>query len=259
VQEIQVALILNVTKDTRLPSPIESLRFCQAVRKRRIGRYKLDQSMLLPKLQEWSVASSSSLIAIGGSAPTRFQTKDLATEMVELIEAADKPVIWALKGRQVPEPSEEIQVNLLKHLTNQIVHLNNKRVIRHVSQNFNAALVQSARTEADWLQVLKECLRGLSEIYAVIDMEMLGRPSEGNGQSWLELLRRFETLLCNLDGVKIKVALLSFRQDFIRSLGSASPQTTIVPLQRKTIRSTSSKAKNNQAQRRKNKLAVRFG
>jgi hypothetical protein len=259
MKEIQVTLILDATKDTQLPSPIESFRFCQAVRRRRVSMYKFDQGTLRPKLQKWSAASSSSLITIGGSAPTRLQTKDLATEMVELIEAAGKPVIWALKGRQTSEPNEETQVNLLKQLTNQVVQLNNKRMIGHVSQTFNARRVQSARTESDWVEILKESLRGLSEIYFVIDMEMLGYTFKENGQSWLELFQHFEALLHNVHGVVVKVAILSFRHDFIRSLGTASPQTTIVLLQRRNRQSTSSKVKKNQAWRRRNVPAIRFG
>ncbi|OCL01442.1 hypothetical protein AOQ84DRAFT_402968 [Glonium stellatum] len=256
VNQIQVAQILEAMKDTQLPSAIESLRFCQAVRRRRVGRYEFDQSTLLPKLQEWSVASSSSMITIGGSAPTRFQTKDLATEMVELIENADKPVIWALKGRQASKP-EEIQIDLLKHLTSQAVQLNNNNMIGHVSASFNAPRVQSARTEADWLQILKESLNGLSEIYVVVDMETLGLPFEGSYQSWLEFLGHFEALLHSVDGVVVKVVILSFRQDFIRFLGSAS-QTTIVPLRKKNVRSTGAKVKKSQPGRRKNISGMKF-
>lgn len=228
------------------------------MRKNTAGRFELDQSTLLPKLQEWSAAPSSSLITLGGSGPTRFQTKNLAAEIVELIEAADKPVIWALKGRCLPEANEETQINLLKQLTNQVVQLNNKRMVEHVSTNFNAPRVESARTEADWLELLKEGLTGLSEVYVVIDMEVLGQTFEENGESWLEFFRHFETLLRNVQGVAVKVAVLSFRQDFIRSLDTTSRQITLVPLRSANIRGANSGVRKSQPWRRKKGKLIQF-
>ncbi|KAL0259214.1 hypothetical protein SLS55_006719 [Diplodia seriata] len=197
IHEVQVAQILDATKHSQFPNPLESLRFCQAVRKRRVGQPGLNQATLLPRLQEWSAASSSSIITIAGAGPTRFQTKDLATEMVDRIQAADKPVIWALKGRQSPSTNELAHIDLLKQLTSQVVQLNSKRMVSHVSANFNAPRVASAQSETDWLDVLREGLTGLSEVYLIVDMEILGQPSEENADSWLEFFQLLETLAQN--------------------------------------------------------------
>ncbi|KAL1642212.1 hypothetical protein SLS58_005552 [Diplodia intermedia] len=201
IHEVQVAQILDATKHSQFPNHLESLRFCQAVRKRRVGQPGLNQATLLPRLQAWSAASSSSIITIAGAAPTRFQTKDLATEMVDLIQAADKPVIWALKGRQSPSTNELAHIDLLKQLTSQVVQLNSKRMVSHVSANFNAPRVASAQSEIDWLDVLREGLTGLSEVYLIVDMEILGQPSEENAGSWLEFFQLLETLVNSVQGV----------------------------------------------------------
>ncbi|KAF4542891.1 hypothetical protein BFW01_g4810 [Lasiodiplodia theobromae] len=230
-QQVQVTQILNGTEHSQFPSPVESLRFCQAVRRKRIGQFELNRTALLPRLQAWSAAESSSLIAIAGAAPTRFQTKDLATELVDLISAANKPVIWVLNGRQPPSINKELtHINLLRQLTNQLVKLNNERMIAHVSANFNAPRVASARCEADWLGILKECLTGLPEVYLVVDMEILGKPSDENADSWLEFFRLLETLVSSVQGVALKVAVLSFRQNFIRSVSMGSSPASIVSL-----------------------------
>ncbi|KAK7711697.1 hypothetical protein SLS57_007990 [Botryosphaeria dothidea] len=230
IQEVQVAQILECTREISWPNPIESLRFCHSVRQRRTRRSDLEYAHLLPKFQQWSDSSSSSLVTIADSAPTRFQTKDLATEMVELMEAAKKPAIWALVGRKPMEVNEGRTINLLKQMTNQVIQLNSKRMVGHVSENFNAPRVESARVESDWLEILREGLTGLSEVYFVIDMETLGYSREVIGSEWQEFFGYLERLVKSTPDIAIKVAVLSFRQDFIRSLSISSPQLSLLHL-----------------------------
>lgn len=113
-----------------------------------------------------------------------------------------------------------------------MVRLNYERVVQHVSADFNAARVGSATTETDWLEILKEGLTGFSEVYIIIDMEVLGQSPEDEGKSWLKFFRHFEALVGNLQGVVVKVAILSFRQDFIRIVSPASPSVRQIPLRR---------------------------
>lgn len=247
VHEVQVAQILDATNHSQFPDPLESLRFCQGVRRRRGGQFRLNKTTLLPRLQAWSAAASSSLITVAGAAPTRFQTKDLAAEMVDLISAANKPVIWALNGRQPPSANSELMhINLLKQLTNQVVQLNNKRMVAHVSANFNAPRVASARCETDWLEILKEALTGLPEVYLVVDMEILGQPSDENVGAWLEFFRLLEGLVNNVQGVVVRVAVLSFRQNFIRSVSTASSSGSMVSLRSANERGPGSGVKRSQ-------------
>jgi hypothetical protein len=96
--QIQTDLIVKTTGDTTLSSPMETLQFCQSIRRNRLRRPGYNKEVLFPKLGQWSSALHSSLVVIGGSGPTRFQAKDLATEMVDLLQLANKSVLWILKG-----------------------------------------------------------------------------------------------------------------------------------------------------------------
>ncbi|PVI02119.1 hypothetical protein DM02DRAFT_590081 [Periconia macrospinosa] len=232
--EIQTDLILKTTGDTTLPDPVETLRFCRSIRRKRMLRHEIDREALFPTLENWSKGLRSSLVVLGGSGSTRFQTKDLATEMVELLQGAEKQVLWVLKGPRSENATDSVHTLLLKQLVNQAVQLNHRRVVGHISENFNAPRVAAARSESDWLKILCESLTGVSEIYLIIDMEALGYRPDDEASFWLGFFDSIQLFVQNVPGIAVKAAVVSFRQDFIHSVESASAKPLVVPLTRET-------------------------
>ncbi|KAF2139755.1 uncharacterized protein K452DRAFT_336461 [Aplosporella prunicola CBS 121167] len=232
-KQIQVAMMLSTTKNTPLGSHLESLRYCQAVRRQRQSRLRLDYSHLTPALKAWAEGPGSSFIIVEGSAPKKLQTKNLATELVDLLKEAQKPTVWAFKGRAAINPSEEDSVHALKHLCGQTFQMNNEEATRHVSNNFNAARIESAVTESDWLQILQESLTGLPELFIVVDLELLSPASSDISRSLL-FLRILEALLNNTKRVPIKLAVFTFRRPLLTALRSDTTEATIIPLEQRT-------------------------
>lgn len=249
-REIQTDLIIKATKDTVLLSPMETLHFCRSVRRNRLQRPGYEKEGLFPKLERWSGASNSSLVVVGGSGPTRFQAKDLATDMVDLLQAANKPVLWLLNGPLDKTPVYGAHTLLLKQLVHQAVQLNNRGVVGHISDNFNAPRIASARTENDWLEILRESITGMPEVYLVIDMEALGYRPNNEAASWLEFLSSMQSLVNGVPGVVVKAAVISFRRDFVRSIDSDPLKPLVVPLGKKP-RQAFSKVQKRQPWRKK--------
>jgi len=212
---------------------MEILRFCSSIRRKRTLRHEIDKEAIFPTLESWSNGLRSSLVVLGGSGSTRFQTKDLATEMVEILQGAEKHVLWALKGPRSETPTDSVHILLLKQLVNQATQLNHHQVVGHISENFNAPRISAARTESDWLKILCESLTGVSEVYLVIDMEVLGYRPDDEASFWLEFFGSIRLLVQNVSGIAVKIAVISFRQDFIQSVESASAKPLVVPLVKK--------------------------
>ena len=229
-------MMLSTTKDTPLGSHLESLRYCHAVRRQRQSRLRLDYSHLTSPLQAWAESPGSSFIVVEGSAPKKLQTKNLATELVGLLKEAQKPTVWAFKGRTAISPSEEDSINVLKHLCSQVFQMNSEEAKKQVSNNFNGARIGSAVTESDWLQILQESLTGLPELFIVVDMELLS-PTSGNTSRCLLFLRILEALLNNANRVPIKLAVFTFRQPLLTALRLDSTGATIVPLEKRAAAS----------------------
>ncbi|CAI6336218.1 unnamed protein product [Periconia digitata] len=232
--QIQTDLILKATKDTGLQDPVETLRFCRSIRHKRMHRYDIDKAGILPALDSWSNTLRSSLIVLGGSGSTRFQTKDLATEMVDLLRDVKKNVLWVLKGRNRDVPEDSIHTVILKQLVHQSVQLNHHQVAHHISANFNAPRISAASSKNDWLGILSETLIGLSEVYLIIDMEALGYRTNDEAAFWLEFFGLIQQFVQNAPEVAIKVAIFTFRQGFIQSVESNPNRPLVVPLPRKT-------------------------
>ncbi|TKA77497.1 hypothetical protein B0A49_00787 [Cryomyces minteri] len=106
--------------------------------------------------------------------------KDIATDMVDLISSESFPVVWALNANLVSTRDEERPIEVLKYLVVQVLELNKETVAQSLNPGFNAARVQSARTEEDWFKVLKLALSGLPRVYVIIDTEIFGQSSSAS-------------------------------------------------------------------------------
>lgn len=105
--------------------------------------------------------------------------------------------------------SEERPVHLIKHLVMQFFQINSF-VASKVSAAFNVALLQSARTEAEWFGILKLALSGLPRVFIIIHMEVFGR--QGPDITWLTYFCQVMTNFIHENkDIVVKVAVASYR------------------------------------------------
>lgn len=138
------------------------------------------------------------------------------------------PVIWTLSAKE-GNAGWRSPIEVLKQLVLQILRLNHS-LLDQQSTTLNAARFQSAKTESEWFQLLGEVLRGIPEVYIVIDAEVLNREFSSQTSWPREFFRLFDNI--QTEGWKncVKVVLASF--------GSSpfTEQTSEIELKDLTIR-----------------------
>jgi hypothetical protein len=152
----------------------------------------------------------SSVLIVKGSLSTRRDTTGLVTDIFDLIKSASIPVVWALKGKSNIEPENDMTIQILKYLVMQVLQLNGA-LLNKISSDFNAAVLQSATTEEDWFKVLHTVTSGLSELYIVIDAELLQLGTQENHWS-TDFLQMLQECIRRTGNTVIKVIIFSYRQ-----------------------------------------------
>jgi hypothetical protein len=216
--ELQFSDILTFVASTpALHSPESALSYHIAMKNRR--RFRSFSELSLPnrhiQLQDWVSNKSSALIVIQGNFAAKAVSRDLAVSVIEVIKATDIPVIWALTSKNRDEDNGSFStrvsaIDVLKHLVFQVLRLNHT-LLNERSIALNAAQYKSATTESDWFDLLGLVLRGLPQIYIVIDVELVSADF-GETNLWPEAFRKlFEDLVASSVVSILKVALVSYR------------------------------------------------
>lgn len=207
--QIQLGQMVEATSKTTLSDPLQSLRYYQSMRNRRQARSSVDLKHITPTLQVWASSKDSSLLFIRGSLSTRLDVRDLVTDVIGVVNSANVPIALALEPKNESLTSEERPVHVIKHLVMQILQLNSF-VASKISAGFNVALLQSARTEADWFGILKIVLSGLPQVFIIIHMEVFGR--QGPDITWLiHFCRLMTNFIRENKDMVVKVAVANYR------------------------------------------------
>jgi hypothetical protein len=214
--DLQLSNILDFVASVPIPEPSKSLNWCLSMTRRR----QLKQSFapqeyhwLIPKLQDWSKASSSSLVMVRGGFQFRLDMKDLAAELAECLRNAGVQVIWILKtvDQMAEDPEQLSAVDILKYLTSQILRLPETKVTEAV-MNLACVRIKSAETEDDWLLILGSVLANLNRVYIVLDIEVLNYDSSSVGADFWprEFVKIFQKLRERDLKTLVKVVLISY-------------------------------------------------
>lgn len=140
--------------------------------------------------------NQSALIIIRGSFAN--PSRDLTVSIIEAIKLSGSPVVWALNSKNTEEellsaeedieplPSLPTAIDVLKQLVLQQNHT-------HLSERsgaLNIARYKSATTESEWFDLLRSVITGMSRLYIVINVEVVGLDS-GDTCHWPETFARF--------------------------------------------------------------------
>ncbi|RDW73419.1 hypothetical protein BP6252_07326 [Coleophoma cylindrospora] len=173
-----------------LPTSGRSLGYCISVRDRQRARPKLR----LPEvsaLAKW--ASDPSLTTLFLQSSSAEVEKDFLVDLVSLIKASGVPVIWALrysgywKTRITP-------IDILRMLVVQALEINPQALSG--PSPITLPSLREAAHDIDWLRILNHALEGMSQVYVVIDAEIMGMATEHDRREttrWIELFSRHIT------------------------------------------------------------------
>ncbi|KAF7918457.1 uncharacterized protein EAE98_009700 [Botrytis deweyae] len=177
-------LSLNVTLD-----PTKSLQIYFFARKRQHARQADGSAFwLAPEMQNWNSSISSSLLMVKGSHRLRNDMKKFSANAIQLLRESNIPVIWALKTSepQTPTPmGNTTTIDIIKSLILQAINLNTT-LHAEISLYSRLQMYLSAKTEADWLNLLASVLEGIPVLYIIIDIQLLftSTSESSNGFFW---------------------------------------------------------------------------
>ena len=220
LQQILHMQIVEFTAKSVLPSPHNTLQHYRvmAARRRARSRSILNKVRKSQALQEWGSITQSKILVVKGSFRTSHQARDVVTDVTSLIQSAGMPVVWVLNSKQDEVALQPSAADVLKLLVHQMMQIN--AAINETA--LNAAQFHKAQTESDWLEILAGLFQGLSQVYIVLDTEVLSDDVCEMPQ-WVDLfLELFEHLHRNSATTVVKVALLSYGRDSSRSTDLAA-------------------------------------
>lgn len=162
-----------------LPDPIKVFENSQFMRSRTRKRASANGPpfWLDPKVQEWNVSRSSSLVMIKGTRKLRFHMRGFCTDIITSLRNAEVPVFWALHSiDSTPSTTGDAvsSIELIKYLIAQIVRAN---TTMHIDASLTPLLgsYSGAKSEQEWINLLASVLSGIPLLYLVLDVEILGQ------------------------------------------------------------------------------------
>lgn len=217
LSELQFSDILTYVASTPLlPSPETTFNYQVAIRNRRRKRGASDFTypQSHPQLQTWASKRQSSLFIIQGNSAARTLSRDLTVSVAESIKLNNMPVVWALSPQDTLSSEQKLKmpssIDVLKHLVLQILRLNHT-LLNERSAALNAARYKSATSESEWFELLGSAIAGLSQLYIVVDVEVIGLDCE-NTSIWPKRFNAmFEALMARNISSTVKVVLTSYR------------------------------------------------
>lgn len=220
---------MTFTATSVLPSP-EACRQYHRVRRNRRRQSGQDNSGILrdsKQLQAWANKEESHQIAICSNFQSRHAARDFAIDAIDLIKEAQIPVVWVLNPRN--DSREDVtSLEVLKYLVSQVLQQNHT-MLNERSAALSAARYQSATTEDDWISLLGSVLEGMSQIYMIVDLEILG--IEKAERSWPGIFTTLvERLQCRNIRTVVKVAFVLTRSIYKATLIQDMDQRSILQI-----------------------------
>ncbi|KAI0551614.1 hypothetical protein F4679DRAFT_132729 [Xylaria curta] len=187
LSEIQFSQILSFISASPIPRPDlirQSYNARRNLRKQASSVATRTQPWV-SDIQEWGEKRTSAQIFVQGHFKTRHAIRDFAADTIDLIEKANIPVVWALDPRlELPTENRFNTVDVLKYLACQILQSNHSMLTERQA-SLNAARFQSAATDSEWLELLTSVLQGMSQIYIIVDLDLVERGG-GTTTEWLQ-------------------------------------------------------------------------
>jgi Tfp pilus assembly protein PilO len=200
IANIQLGQILDMSFAANLPASGECLGFCQSMAKRRRSRTRL----LLPntaQLQRWSDHPRSSFLITESSSGQA--AKDFLVEIVDLIRASDRRILWALRFADYWERNLSV-ADILRMLAIQALQINPKALTSN-AHPITMSHLREAVDERDWLMILNRAIAGLPFVYIVLDADLLGHATGRDRYLATKLIEAFPRIV-NSTVVKVVVS-----------------------------------------------------
>jgi hypothetical protein len=185
-----------------IPSSGASLKYCSTFTRRQAQAITLSQSEI-DILRRCSVDNDISYMIMEANNPS--DDKALLLSLLQQIQTAHRPVIWALRFTDYLNRSlclEDIVRTLVLHALEI-----NSNALALTAFPITLPSLRAASGQSDWLSILNRSLAGLEEVYIIIDPDLLRFAAEDNRCSATDLLLALKD---GISGTRLKIIVSSF-------------------------------------------------
>ncbi|KAK3326322.1 hypothetical protein B0H66DRAFT_155779 [Apodospora peruviana] len=151
------------------PEQVLELAITMRDRRRARGGFIPPPVWTSQKLRDWISSPESALLQLQGSLLCAEQSRDLAIDLVQLLQVAGLPVIWYLGSTSTPKETSDVvsAVDILRSLIEQTIKQHAKAT---PNWNLNDSHFQACKTEKDWIRLLVAVLGHVQKMVLVIDV-----------------------------------------------------------------------------------------
>lgn len=173
VIDVQFSHIMSFLSNVPFVDPADSLRFGILMRNRHFARTRGTPTFWgSPILARWTASNDSAVVVLKSRYHQRTDAKDFAVCIIEKLREEAVPVLWVLKDKIGNKATSGSAVDLIKALSLQAMRLKQSFNTEKTAA-INCARIQSATTEAEWLDILASFLEQLPLVYVLFDVDAL--------------------------------------------------------------------------------------
>ncbi|KAF2020928.1 hypothetical protein BU24DRAFT_416589 [Aaosphaeria arxii CBS 175.79] len=216
IRDIQFSQILQAL-DTQSSSR-GALPLLQSITQRaRASRTPhIDSTEILRSLQDWFSAPRSSFFVVRVGTRAESRARELAGDVITLLQSKDQPVIWRLSSmRGVTEEATGTVTSVIKELISEILRLDPSLINKHPDE-LNISQYLANHSETEWLNLLQRFLSRLGKCFIIIEAHDLFRINKANQDWMISFLMLFQQLLGH--GACLKVLVLAYGTGDMASL-----------------------------------------
>lgn len=185
-----------------IPSSGASLKYCSTFTRRRAQAIALSQSEI-DLLHHCSGDSNISYIIMETHNPS--DDKALLLSLLQQIQSAHRPVIWALRFADYMNRSLCLE-DIIRTLVLHALEINSN-ALAATAFPITLPSLRAASGQLDWLSILNRALAGLEEVYIILDPDLLRFAAEDNRCSATDLLLALKD---GIGGTRLKIIVSSF-------------------------------------------------
>jgi hypothetical protein len=201
IRTVQLNQIISAPFMNDIPSSGASLKYASTFTRRQQQPITLSQTEI-ELLHLCSIDNDISYMIM--DTHNSSNDKALLLNLLQEIQSANKPVIWALRFADYSNRSICLE-DIIRTLVLHALEINSNSLI---TSSFPITLpsLRAAASRLDWLSILNRSLAGLEEVYIIIDPDLLRFAAEDNTCSAADLLLALKNFIT---GTRLKIIISS--------------------------------------------------
>ncbi|RDW68601.1 hypothetical protein BP5796_09258 [Coleophoma crateriformis] len=202
IRTIQLDQIILAPFMSDVPPSSASLKYCWTFSRRQQQAIALSQSEI-DLLHFCSEDNNISYMIMETHNPS--DDKALLLSLLQQIQAAHRPVIWALRFADYQNRSLCLE-DILRTLVLHSLEIN-RSTLALSAFPITLSSLRAASSQSDWLSILNRSLAGLEKVYIIIDPDLLRFAAENNRCLAVDLLLALKD---SITGTRLKIIISSF-------------------------------------------------